>query len=106
MERSHPRRPAQEGTHGGLAYALWLPHHDRPPQTPRPNRPWPGVVIVHGAGSCKENHADFARLATASAWAPLAFALPGHGNSGTTMSGAAVEYVTSMPSRSASLVGV
>src|SRR3954452_4435896 len=72
MERS-----AQEA---GLSYALWLP--DDP-------KPWPGVVIVHGAGSRKENHADFARLAVASGWAALAFDLPGHGASEPPMSGAA-----------------
>ena len=97
MERSHPRRPAREGVHGGLAYALWLP--DDPP-------PWPGVVIVHGAGSCKENHADFARLATASGWAALAFDLPGHGNSEPPMSGGAVEDVISMTRLIASQDGV
>ena len=71
----------------GLAYALWLP--DDPPT----NELWPGVVIVHGAGSRKENHADFARLATAGGWAALTFDLPGHGDSERPMSGAAVEDV-------------
>jgi fermentation-respiration switch protein FrsA (DUF1100 family) len=54
------------------------------------------VVVVHGAGSRKENHADFARLATASGWAALTFDLPGHGESDPPMSGAAVEDVTAM----------
>jgi alpha-beta hydrolase superfamily lysophospholipase len=88
MERSLPRRPNREDEHHGLAYALWLPG-DPPP-------PWPGVVIVHGAGSRKENHADFARLAVASGWAALAFDLPGHGDSEPPMSGAAVESVIEM----------
>jgi alpha-beta hydrolase superfamily lysophospholipase len=87
MERSLPRRPEREDRQAGLAYALWLP--DDPP-------PWPGVVIVHGAGSRKENHADFARLATASGWAALTFDLPGHGESDPPMSGAAVEDVIAM----------
>jgi fermentation-respiration switch protein FrsA (DUF1100 family) len=78
MERSH---------HAGLAYALRRP--DDPP-------PWPGVVIVHGAGSCKENHADFARLAAASGWAALTFDLPGHGDAERPMSGAAVDDVIAM----------
>jgi uncharacterized protein len=78
MERSH---------HAGLAYALRRPD-DRPP--------WPGVVIVHGAGSCKENHADFARLAAASGWAALTFDLPGHGDAERPMSGAAVDDVIAM----------
>jgi alpha-beta hydrolase superfamily lysophospholipase len=80
-----------------LAYALWLP--DDPP-------PWPAVVIVHGAGSRKENHADFARLATAAGWAALAFDLPGHGDSEPPMSGAAVEDVIAMVRLLASQEGV
>jgi uncharacterized protein len=87
MERSLPRRPDREGHQAGLAYALWLPQD--PP-------PWPAVVIVHGAGSRKENHADFARLATAGSWAALTFDLPGHGDSDAPMSGAAVEDVIAM----------
>src|SRR4051812_14170345 len=87
MERSIPRRPTEEGRENGLAYALWLP--DEPP-------PWPGMVIVHGAGSRKENHADFARLATAAGWAALAFDLPGHGDSEPPMSGAALDDVIAM----------
>jgi uncharacterized protein len=96
MERSLPRRPAIEDRHNGLAYALWLPDdpHEQPPQTTRPNHP--GVVVVHGAGSRKENHADFARLAAASGWAALTFDLPGHGDSDGEMSGAAVADVLSM----------
>jgi pimeloyl-ACP methyl ester carboxylesterase len=53
-------------------------------------------VVVHGAGSRKENHGDFARLATASGWAALTFDLPGHGASEPEMSGAAVDAVISM----------
>jgi alpha-beta hydrolase superfamily lysophospholipase len=87
MERSTPPGPDREGTHNGLAYALWLP--DEP-------GPFPAVVVVHGAGSRKENHADFARLATASGWAALTFDLPGHGGSEPEMSGDAVHAVVSM----------
>jgi alpha-beta hydrolase superfamily lysophospholipase len=97
MERSHPRRPDREETQSGLAYALWLPE-DAPP--------WPGVVIVHGAGSCKENHADFARLATAGGWAALAFDLPGHGDSEPPMSGEALDDVVAMARLLASEEGV
>lgn len=97
MERSPLRSPRREARQGGLAYALWLP--DDPP-------PWSGVVIVHGAGSRKENHADFARLATANGWAALAFDLPGHGDSEPAMSGAAVEDVIAMARLLASQDGV
>lgn len=87
MDRSMPRGPDREDTHNGLSYALWLPD-DEPP--------FPGVVVVHGAGSRKENHADFARLANASGWAALTFDLPGHGESEPEMTGAAVDAVISM----------
>jgi alpha-beta hydrolase superfamily lysophospholipase len=63
-------------------------------------------VVVHGAGSRKENHADFARLAVASGWAALAFDLPGHGDSEPPMSGAAVEDVIAMANLLASQDGV
>jgi pimeloyl-ACP methyl ester carboxylesterase len=53
-------------------------------------------VIVHGAGSRKENHADFARLATAAGWAALSFDVPGHGASDGAMSGDAVDDVIRM----------
>jgi uncharacterized protein len=87
MERSTPQRADREDSHNGLAYALWLP--DDP-------GPSPAVVVVHGAGSRKENHADFARLATANGWAALTFDLPGHGASEGEMSGDGVADVISM----------
>jgi pimeloyl-ACP methyl ester carboxylesterase len=102
MEHPAPRLPDREETHNGLAYALWLPdpmgaedrrgHSSRPVPAP----PWPGVVICHGAGSRKENHADFARLAAANGWAALAFDARGHGASEGEMSPEAVEDVIAM----------
>jgi pimeloyl-ACP methyl ester carboxylesterase len=53
-------------------------------------------VVVHGAGSRKENHADFARLATANDWAALTFDLPGHGDSERDFTGGAVDDVVAM----------
>src|SRR5262249_27056094 len=104
MERSAPRKPDRSDREGGLAYALWLPDRmgadgeaERGSKTrPVPQPPWPGIVIVHGAGSRKENHADFARLATAAGWAALAFDLPGHGESEGAMSASAVDDVIRM----------
>ena len=84
-----PPTPDREGTHRGLAYALWLPDDD-------PDQPHPGVVVIHGAGSRKENHADFARLATANGWAALTFDLPGHGASEPVFTGLAIEDVIAM----------
>jgi uncharacterized protein len=87
MGRSPSTLPDRVGRHNGLAYSLWLPQG--PP-------PWPGVVVVHGAGSRKENHADFARLATANGWAALTFDLPGHGDSERDFTGGAVDDVVAM----------
>jgi pimeloyl-ACP methyl ester carboxylesterase len=42
----------------------------------------PGVLIVHGLGSRKENHADFGELVAAAGAAALAIDLRGHGASG------------------------
>ncbi len=50
----------RRGLHHGRPYELWLPAS--PP-------PWPAMVILHGAGSCKENHGDFARACRSSGWA-------------------------------------
>jgi uncharacterized protein len=91
-------RPEREDFSRGLAYALWLPVHSEPP--------WPGVVVVHGAGSRKENHTDFARLAAASGWAALTFDLPGHGASERAFTAGAVEDVISMRALLASEPGV
>ena len=57
------------GTKDGLAYALFA--GDGPG----------GVVILHGAGSSKENHFDFARLLQAAGVTAIAFDQRGHGES-------------------------
>src|SRR4029453_5982211 len=69
----HPTPTSPElGTHDGLAYALFLPDGE----------PDVGVVILHGAGSAKESHFDFARGCRAEGMAALAFDARGHGRSG------------------------
>jgi hypothetical protein len=68
----HPTPAAPElGTHDGLAYALFLPESE----------PDVGVVILHGAGSAKESHFDFARGCRADGMAALAYDARGHGRS-------------------------
>jgi pimeloyl-ACP methyl ester carboxylesterase len=68
----HPTPTAPElGTHDGLAYALFLPDEE----------PDAGVVILHGAGSAKESHFDFARGCRADGMAALAYDARGHGRS-------------------------
>ncbi len=85
-----PERPARSGVHDGLAYALWLPAQAKD------GAPRAGVVILHGAGSCQENHYDFARAAIAAGMAALSFDQRGHGASGGAMDGRAVEDVVAM----------
>ena len=85
-----PIRPARIGDHDGLAYALWLPDGDRTARV--------GIVILHGAGSSKESHYDFARAALTLGFAVLSFDQRGHGDSAGPMDGRAVDDVVSMAS--------
>jgi len=83
--------------HDGLAYSLWLPKAP-PPGAPDPTRPGPpgGVVVLHGAGSCKENHHDFARAALGAGLAAVAFDQRGHGDSEGALDGRALEDVVTI----------
>ena len=86
MPRARPvtvELPTETGVHDGLAYSLWLP------RTPASG----GVVVLHGAGSCKENHHDFARAAIGSGLAAIAFDQRGHGESAGPMDGRAVDDI-------------
>lgn len=86
-----PVRPARTGVHDGLSYTLWLPANgDRPVRA--------GIVVVHGAGSCKENHYDFARATIAHGLAALSFDQRGHGESDGPLDARAVNDVVSMVS--------
>lgn len=71
MRHPTPAPPAEVGLRDGLAYTLWLPARE----------PAGGVVIIHGAGSGKESHHDFARAARAAGLAAVCFDLRGHGDS-------------------------
>ena len=66
-----PPAPPELGTRDGLSYALFLP--ERPARV--------GVVILHGAGSAKESHFDFARGCRDEGMAALAYDVRGHGRS-------------------------
>lgn len=70
MRHEVPERP-ELGERDGLAYAIFLPEDE----------PSAGVVVVHGAGSAKESHFDFARAARAHGMAALCFDQRGHGRS-------------------------
>jgi pimeloyl-ACP methyl ester carboxylesterase len=75
--KDHMRHPTPTspdlGVHDGLAYALFLPPPDEEPDV--------GVVILHGAGSAKESHFDFARGCRADGMPALAYDARGHGDS-------------------------
>jgi uncharacterized protein len=76
MEYAVPQPPDDEGRIDGIAYELFLPVSDDPV---------PAVVILHGAGSRKENHVDFARSAVGHGFAALVFDNRGHGESEGTL---------------------
>ena len=82
-----PVLPAETSTRDGLAYTLWLPDEVRG-----------GLVILHGADSCKESHHDFARKALPLGLASVSFDQRGHGASPGPLDAHAVEDVASMAS--------
>jgi fermentation-respiration switch protein FrsA (DUF1100 family) len=88
LKRPSPIAPSERGVHEGRHYWFWLPLGKR--------GPWPAMVILHGAGSGKENHGDFGRLCAASGWAALSFDQRGHGESEDGMSPAALGDVGRM----------
>jgi alpha-beta hydrolase superfamily lysophospholipase len=81
-----PAGPSELGRHDGLSYALWLPDGE----------PSGSVVVLHGAGSCKESHFDFARAARAHGMAALTFDQRGHGESDGAMGEDVLEDVAGM----------
>lgn len=85
MKHETPAPPAL-GSHDGLAYALFMPDEE----------PLCGVVVLHGAGSCKESHFDFGRTARASGMAALAYDARGHGDSGGAFGPGAIDDVLAM----------
>jgi pimeloyl-ACP methyl ester carboxylesterase len=80
--------PTDIGRHDGLAYSLWLPKQE--------GRARRGVVILHGAGSCKESHHDYARVVLAAGFGAISFDQRGHGASDGPMDGRLLEDVSSM----------
>jgi alpha-beta hydrolase superfamily lysophospholipase len=54
------------------------------------------MVIVHGAGSSKENHADFGRACAGAGWAALSYDQRGHGSGDDEMSPEALADVGRM----------
>jgi alpha-beta hydrolase superfamily lysophospholipase len=85
MRTVTPVLPTEIDSRDGLAYSLWLA-----------DAPRGGIVILHGAGSCKENHHDFARAALAAGFATAAFDQRGHGDSAGPMDDRALDDVATM----------
>ena len=97
MRLRTPEPPSDRGEHEGRPYWLW---------EPRSEPPWPGVVILHGAGSSKESHADFGRACADFGWAAVSYDQRGHGDSAEPMSPAALGDVGRMGAFLASREGV
>lgn len=81
-----PAPPERLGHHEGLAYALFMPAGE----------PAGGVVILHGAGSRKESHFDFARVLRGQGMAAISFDQRGHGDSEGELDGRALEDVAAI----------
>jgi len=84
--RGIPEPPQEMGSHEGLAYARFSPTG-----TPRGS-----ILIVHGAGSCKESHFDFARGARAAGYVAMTYDQRGHGSSVGPLGGQALDDLATM----------
>ena len=80
--------PGEIGKLDGLSYSLWAAPDDGPVRG--------GVVIVHGAGSSKESHHDFARAVLSAGFAAIAFDQRGHGSSEGRLDGRVLEDMRSI----------
>jgi alpha-beta hydrolase superfamily lysophospholipase len=98
MRTITPVLPTETGVRDGLAYSLWVPERRESIKG--------GIVILHGAGSCKENHHDFARDALAAGFASVAFDQRGHGSSEGPMDAHVLDDVSAMASLLRSSTGV
>jgi alpha-beta hydrolase superfamily lysophospholipase len=86
MPRPAPAPPDELGELDGLAYARFAPA----------GQPLGGVLILHGAGSAKESHFDFARAARGAGIVAVAFDQRGHGDSEGRFDGRAAADVVAM----------
>jgi alpha-beta hydrolase superfamily lysophospholipase len=93
-----PVLPSEIAVLDGLSYSLWMPAEDRVPLSG-------GIVVLHGAGSCKESHYDFARAALPLGLATIAFDQRGHGESEGALGGGALADVATIAGRLRSAIG-
>lgn len=83
----HPTpTPPELGVQDGLAFALFVPEGE----------PVAGVVILHGSGSAKESHFDFARGCREDGIAALAYDARGHGASDGSFGPGAIDDALAM----------
>jgi uncharacterized protein len=87
-----PLLPSETGAVDGLAYTLWLPPAPQPPARG-------GVVVLHGADSCKESHHGFARAAVALGLGVICFDQRGHGESGGELGPGVLQDVATIAGR-------
>jgi uncharacterized protein len=78
--------PPELGKRDGLSYALFTP----------PGGARAGVVVLHGAGSVKESHYEFARELRANRLAAVCFDQRGHGESDGALGEGAIEDVATV----------
>ena len=88
--------PAEIGIVDGLSFALFLPA----------SAPLATVVVLHGAGSCKESHFDFARACRADGLAAVCFDIRGHGESEGALDERALTDVAAMAALARERTGV
>jgi alpha-beta hydrolase superfamily lysophospholipase len=79
-------RPEIRESHG-LSYAYFEPAGGEPEA---------GVLILHGAGSAKESHFDFARMCVAYGFSALAYDARGHGRSNGAWGPQAIDDAVTM----------
>ena len=80
-----PDSPAL-GVLDGLSYALFAPAAEAVG----------GVIVLHGAGSSKESHYDFARLCRGSGLAAVCFDVRGHGDSEGPLDDRAIDDIAAI----------
>ena len=74
------------GERDGISYAFFTP--DTEPEA--------GVLILHGAGSAKESHFDFARVCVAYGFSALSYDARGHGRSDGAFGPSAIDDAVAM----------
>lgn len=89
----HAPSPPRAGRSDGLAYIVHEPT----------GAPRAAVVVLHGAGSCKENHADFALSAQGAGLVALTYDARGHGESEGVFGPAAIDDALAMVARAGEL---